>query len=231
MTRTPAAFIFDLDGTLVDSGLDVALAANAVRAHCGLPELPVPVLTGYVGDGVGRLLERTLGHDAASGRTGLPVDAARLDQAQAVFVRYYGEHLLDHTRLYPGVRSVLARFADLPLHLATNKPRAFTDAILAGLGLEGVFRRIVGGDEAPARKPDPAHLAACLAGLDVAPGQVVVVGDSPNDILAARGLGAVAVGCVYGLGAPEQVRAAEPDHLIDAITDLVDLFGPRAADR
>lgn len=229
MTGPPAALIFDLDGTLVDSGLDVALAANAVRARFGLPELPVPVLTGYVGDGVRLLLERTLGHDAASGRTGLPVDAGRLDEAQAVFARHYGEHLLDHTCLYPGVRGVLARFADLPLHVATNKPRAFTDAILGGLGLEDVFRRIVGGDQVPARKPDPAHLAACLAGLEVRPDRVVVVGDSPNDILAARGLGAVAVGCTYGLGAPEQVRAAGPDHVIDAITDLVDLFGFRGA--
>ncbi|MFO7610006.1 MAG: HAD-IA family hydrolase, partial [Candidatus Krumholzibacteriia bacterium] len=190
MTVRPAAFIFDLDGTLVDSGLDVALAANGVRVTFGLPELPVPVLVGYVGDGVGLLLERALGHDLAGGQTGQPVAAARLAEAHAVFADLYGRHLLDNTRLYPGVRSVLARFADLPLHLATNKPRAFTDAILDGLGLDGVFRRIVGGDEAPARKPDPAHLAACLAGLAVAPGRVVVVGDSPNDVLAARGLGA-----------------------------------------
>lgn len=224
MRAPPAAFVFDLDGTLVDSGLDIALAANVVRDHFGLPPLPVPVLTGYVGDGVRVLLERTLGHDPDTGRPGLPVEAMRLDEGQAVFAAHYGDHLLDNTRLYPGVRGVLAGFAVVPMHVATNKPQAFTVAILEGFGLDGVFRRVVGGDLTPARKPDPAHLRACLDGLEVAPGQVVVVGDSPNDIAAARALGAVAVGCTYGLVDPQRVRAAAPDHVIDDITELAVLF-------
>lgn len=224
MSRKPLAWVFDLDGTLIESGLDIALAANVVRTRFRLPELPVPVLTGYVGDGVRKLLERALGHDLATGRTGLPVAADRLDEAQAVFAGWYGEHLLDHTRLYPGVRGVLAALAPAPLHVATNKPQGFSEAILAGLGIEELFRRVVGGDTAPARKPDPAHLAAALAGLDVAPADVAVVGDSPNDILAARALGAVAVGCTYGLVAPERVRAAGPDRVVGDVTELADLF-------
>jgi phosphoglycolate phosphatase len=220
----PAAFIFDLDGTLVASGRDIARAANVVRRHFDLAELPPAVLTGYVGDGVRKLLQRTLGHDAASGRTGLTVPEPILEEGQAVFARHYGAHLLDTTRLYPGVREVLAAFGAVPLHVATNKPRRFTDAILAGLGLDGVFRRIVAGDEAPERKPDPAHLAACLAGLEVAADRVVVVGDSPHDIAAARGLGAVAVGCAYGLVAPERVRAAAPDFVIEGFAQLLELF-------
>ena len=230
MTGEPSAFIFDLDGTLVSSGRDIARAANAVRRHFDLQELPPAILTGYVGDGVRKLLERTLGHDAATGRTGLPVPEPILEEGHAVFARHYGAHLLDTTRLYPGVREVLEACAGVPLHVATNKPRRFTDAILAGVGLDGVFRRIVAGDEAPLRKPDPAHLAACLAGLEVEPARVVVVGDSPNDIAAARGLGAVAVGCAYGLVAPERVRAAAPDHVIEDIAQLLELF-PAAGDR
>ena len=224
MKGTPAAFIFDLDGTLVDSGLDIALAANVVRAHFGLPPLAVPVLTGYVGDGVRVLLERTLGHDPDTGRPGLPVGADRLDEGQAVFAEWYGSHLLDNTRLYPGVRGVLAGFAAVPLHVATNKPQGFSEAILAGFGLDGVFRRVVGGDRTPGRKPDPAHLRTCLDGLDVATDRVVVVGDSPHDITAARALGAVAVGCTYGLVDADRVRAAAPDHVVDDITGLAALF-------
>jgi len=228
--RRAAAFIFDLDGTLVDSGLDIALAANFTRIHFGLPELPVDLVRSYVGDGVARLLERTLGHDVNSGLTGaagLPVVEDRLAEGMAVFADHYGRHLLDNTRLYPGVLDVLLRFRRFPLHVATNKPRVFTDAILAGVHLDGAFRKIVGGDEAPARKPDPAHLQACLSGLDVSPSEVVVVGDSPNDILAARALGAVSVGCTFGLVVPGLVRSAQPDLIIDHITELVELFPSR----
>jgi phosphoglycolate phosphatase len=212
---TPHVYIFDLDGTLVDSALDIALAANAVRRHAGRDELPVPVITGYVGDGVAKLLERTLGHDGETA------------EAHRVFADHYGDHLLDNTRLYPGVRGVLAGLGGAPLCIATNKPQGFAEAILAGLGVEELFHCVVGGDRTPARKPDPAHLAACLLGLAATPAQVVVVGDSPNDILAARALGAVSVGCTFGLVDPARVRAAGPDHVIDDFTDLAGLFPGR----
>lgn len=218
---TPAAFIFDLDGTLVDSGLDIALSANEVRRRLGRDELPVPVITSYVGDGVRKLLERTLGHD------GQAPDEALLAEAHAVFAEHYGVHLLDNTRLYPGVRGVLAGLGGVPLLIATNKPQGFAEAILEGLGVEHLFARVVGGDAAPARKPDPAHLAACLEGLGLDAARVVVVGDSPNDIEAARGLGAVSVGCTFGLVDPARVRAAAPDHVIDDFTDLAGLFPGR----
>lgn len=228
--RRAEAFIFDLDGTLVDSGLDIALSANFTRARFGLSELPVETAQGYVGDGVARLLERALGHDDRTGLTGeagLPVSQERLAEAMGVFADHYGRHLLDHTKAFPGTLEVLMRFRRIPLHVATNKPRGFTDAILAGTRLDGAFRRIVGGDEAPRRKPDPSHLAACLEGLDVDPARVAVVGDSPNDVVAARALGAISVGCTYGLVAPGIVRSAGPDLVIDSIGELADLFPSR----
>jgi phosphoglycolate phosphatase len=221
--RRAEAFVFDLDGTLVDSSRDIARSANFTRIHFGLPELPEPVITGYVGDGVGLLLERALGHG------GVPVDPRRHAEGMAVFADHYGRHLLDDTRLYPGVLEVLRRFAVFPLMVATNKPRAFTDAILRGLHIDGAFWKVVAGDEAPARKPDPAHLAAALAGLDVAPPGVVMVGDSPNDIMAARAFGAVSVGCTYGLVAAGRVKAAGPDLLIDSFAELGGLFPARPA--
>jgi len=226
----PDAIVFDLDGTLVDSGRDIVLSANFTRVHFGLPELPFALGRSYVGDGVARLLERVLGHDLARGDDGagkLAVSERMHAEGMAVFADHYGRHLLDHTRLYPGVLDVLARYREVPLHLATNKPRVFTDAILAGLSIAAAFDRTVCGDEAPARKPDPSHLRACLPAGTSDFSRVAVVGDSPNDVNAARALGAVSVGCTYGLCAPGLVRAARPDFVIDAAGDLARLFPSR----
>jgi phosphoglycolate phosphatase len=228
--RRAEAFIFDLDGTLIDSGLDIALSANFTRVHFGMPELAVKTAVSYVGDGVARLLERALGHDARTGLTGkqgLPVSGEMLEEGLAVFADHYRRHLLDNTRLYPGVLETLLRFHRFPLFLATNKPRDFTDRLLAGLHLAGAFRKVVAGDETPARKPDPRHLACCLEGADLDPAEVVVVGDSPNDIVAARELGAVSVGCTYGLVAPGIVKSARPDHLLEKFEDLASFFPSR----
>ena len=221
----PEAIIFDLDGTLIDSGLDIAISANFVRVHFGLSELPVDVAKSYVGDGVAKLQERVLGHGVPAGAEAVTED--RHAEAMAVFFDHYGRHLLDNTVLYPGVLDILSRYRQVPLHLATNKPRVFTDVILEGLHIGAAFQRVVCGDEAPVRKPDPSHLRACLP-----PGmndfsRVAVVGDSPNDVNAARALGAMSVGCTYGLGHPGQVKAARPDFLIDAAGDLARLFPSR----
>lgn len=228
--RRAEAFIFDLDGTLIDSGLDIALSANFARVHFGLPELPVPTVKSYVGDGVAQLLWRTLGHDIRSGQTGpagLQVSEEMHAEGLGVFADHYGRHLLDNTTLFPGVLDVLARFQRIPMFLATNKPRSFTDTILEGLHLGGAFRKVVCGDETLARKPDPVHLEVCLEGFDVAPQDVVVVGDSPNDVNAARTLGAVSVACTFGLVAPGLLKASGPDFSIDAMGELADLFPSR----
>jgi len=222
------AVIFDLDGTVVDSGTDIAAAANHVRREFDLAPVSPAVAIGYVGDGVAKLLRRILGHDAATGRTGAagrPVTDAQLAAANRVFFEHYEQHCLDHTRLYPGIRDLLHSLRSRHVLLATNKPRAFTERILAGLDVAASFERIVAGDDTPAKKPDPAHLAACLEGIDVAPGDVVVVGDSPNDVLAARALGAVSVAVAYGLTPRERLAASGPDHLVDSVAALAALFG------
>ncbi len=210
-----AAFIFDLDGTLIDSRRDIAAAANAVQAWRGAPALTEEEVAGYVGDGARELVRRLLA------RAGTAAGEAEVAAGLAVFRRHYGRHLLDHTRPFPGVLETLEHFRSLPLAVATNKPRAFTRAILAGLGLEAYFRRVVSPEDAGRRKPDPTPLRICLEGLDPPPGAVVVVGDSPHDIAAARAIGAAAVAAAYGLTEPARLRAAAPDLIIQRCDELI----------
>ncbi len=215
------ALIFDLDGTLIDSGVDIARAANHGRAALGRPPLPEPVLIGFIGDGIEKLMRRALVHD------GDEPSEDELRTALAAMRDHYGRHCTDQTRLYPGALDVLFHFRRLPLHLATNKPRVFTERILRDLSIDGAFRRVVAADDVTRKKPDPEPLQRCLAGLDVPPAEVAVVGDSPNDVLAARALGAVSVGAAYGLTARERLLAARPDHVIESLAELKNLFPSR----
>lgn len=214
------AIVWDLDGTLVDSGTDIAKAANMARRGAGLPLIPEDIAISYVGDGVVKLLERVLGHGVSS-----PVTEEEIEAGLARFNAHYEQHLLDETDIYPGIRDVLASFSDRPLFLATNKPRRFTMAILEGLGLDGVFQKVVAGDDVPRRKPDPAHIHACIEGTGLSPSLLTVVGDSPNDILAARGMGARSVAVTYGLVPGARLKAENPDVLVDKVEDLVGVLG------
>ncbi len=218
-----AAVIFDLDGTLIDSGEDLALAANAARREIRLAPLPAAVAIGYVGDGVEMLVRRVLAHDTAVS----PAQVAPDDVVAglAAFRAHYAAHALDHTRCYPGVTAMLDACGSRPLFVATNKSRDFTQRILDALGLAGRFARVVAGDDVPSRKPDPAHLAACLVGHDVPPTMVAVVGDGVTDVRAARALGAVAVAVTYGLTPRATLLAAGPDLVADSPRDVVRVLG------
>ena len=219
--RRAGAFIFDLDGTLIDSGRDIALSANFVRGHFGLPELAPDVVLAYVGDGASLLVRRVLSHDGAA------APDPQVDEGLEVFREHYGRHCLDHTRLYPGVLETLRHFRLFPLAVATNKPRAFAVKILDGLKVGAAFRRVVCADDVAHRKPDPEPLRRCLEGLAVPPAQVVVVGDSLHDVQAARALGACAVGAAYGLTPAGRLREAGPDLCIGGFAELRDLFPSR----
>ena len=214
------AVIFDLDGTLVDSGADIAASANVARTRAGLPPLAAAVAIGYVGDGVQRLLERVLGHDEATGQPTRPVTPAELAAGLDAFADHYVDHLLDRTTPYRGIPELLTSLGERPLMVATNKPRRFTLAILEGLGMAGMFLRVVAGDDAPRRKPDPAHLLACLDGTGLTPDHTVMVGDSPNDVWPARELGMRSVAVSWGLVARARLQEVRPDVLVDDVSQL-----------
>ena len=187
------AILLDLDGTLVDSRADLALAVNLTRADLGLPPLPQAQVVGYVGEGVRKLLSRAL-----------PECPERLDEALAINHRHYHAHLLDQTKLYPGVEQALERFRQLGARVGvvTNKPRAFTDLILKGLGIDRFLAAVVAGGDCPELKPDPRPLALALERAGCGAEGSWIAGDHFTDLEAGRRAGLKRCFCRYGFGDP-----------------------------
>ncbi|HYQ46117.1 MAG TPA: HAD-IA family hydrolase [Polyangiaceae bacterium] len=209
--------VFDLDGTLIDSRLDIASSANhALRAH-GFAELSVSELSTYVGDGARWLLARAarLDHDSPS-----------LDPLLATFVEYYAEHPTEHTLLLPGAREVLTDLAHLPLALCTNKPRPITDRVLENLRLHGAFSVVVGGGDLPKNKPDPLPLQHIAERLGLTPPELVMVGDGAQDINCAKAAGAHSVGVEGGMQGSELLLASGPDVLLESLFGLPAALAP-----
>jgi len=211
------ALIFDLDGTLIDSKLDLAVSVNAARGHMGLPPLDHEEIFGYVGQGAPMLIRRSLGNHATD---------QKVEVALKYFLDYYREHMLDNTVTYPGVREGLAALAQgshngSPLQMAvlTNKPVRFSKMIIEGLGLAGYFQYVYGGNSFERKKPDPVGVETLLRDFGRAPGEALMVGDSEIDILTARNSGIWACGVTYGLGS-HRLAEYPPDLLLDNLADL-----------
>jgi phosphoglycolate phosphatase len=204
------ALVFDLDGTLIDSKLDLALAVNATLAAAGRAKLPHERVFSYVGQGAMRLVERALGDGATP---------EEVDRAHDFFLAYYRAHMLDNTILYPGVRECLDALLDRPLAVLTNKPWRFSREILEGLGIARYFKEIHGGNSFETKKPDPFGMLAILEKFGVAPNHAMLVGDSDVDVKTARNSGAWACGVTYGFGA-ESLKEFPPDILLDSLAEL-----------
>ena len=204
------ALIFDLDGTLIDSKLDLALSVNATLAEMGRQPLPHEQIYAYVGQGAPMLIQRALGEGAT------PQECQR---GLEFFLAYYHAHMLDNTVTYPGVREGLAKLASFSMAVLTNKPVRFSREILHGLGLAEYFRYIYGGNSFERKKPDPMGVQILLRDFGAAPRQALLVGDSEVDVLTARNAGTWACGVTYGLGS---ARLAEfpPDILVHSLADL-----------
>lgn len=213
------ALLFDLDGTLVDSRRDLATALDRMLQELGLPPLGVEAVTRFVGDGARRLVERGL---AVAQPDAVPEESF-VTEALTRFKAHYAQCLLATTRPYPNVVAVLEDFAALPKAVVTNKPTAFSEAILQGLGLRAHFVAVIGGDALPERKPHPAPVLAGLAACGVAdPADAVMIGDSPNDIRAGRAAGTRTCGVTYGFRAAHEL--AEADVVIDDLSRLGESF-------
>ena len=210
----PRLVIFDLDGTLIDSKLDLANAVNAARAHMGLAPIANATVYSYVGNGAPVLIRRAMGPD---------VSEQEVERALAFFLGHYREHMLDHTELYPGVRETLDRLraASVVMGVLTNKPVNHSVVIVNGLGLKDYFRQIYGGNSFEFKKPHPIGIETMMRECGVERADTLMVGDSGVDIQTARNAGVAACGVTYGFQ-PETLAACAPDFLVDRMEELAD---------
>jgi phosphoglycolate phosphatase len=206
--------IFDLDGTLIDSKLDLALSVNAMLEYMGRAPLPHETIYSFVGNGAPVLVRRSLNEGAA-----VAITDAEADRSLAYFLSYYRAHMLDNTVAYPGVREGLDLLAERPMAVLTNKPIKFSQGILDGLGLSRYFRYVYGGNSFERKKPDPVGVQVLLRDLNSLPQSAMMIGDSDVDVRTARNAGIWACGVTYGLGA-ESLRANPPDLFVDSLAEL-----------
>lgn len=211
-----SSVIFDLDGTLVDSAPDLCGVVNQMLEEHGRAQLALADIRKMVGDGAAKLIERGFG---ATG--GLP---APLPDLTKHFIALYERRIADETRPFPGVVDTLAKLEDAGLRLGvcTNKPTGLTNKLLDALDLSRFFGTVAGGD-VPFRKPDPRHVRLVMEALGGEPATTLMVGDSANDVAAARGAGVpvVVVSFGYTTTPPEKLGA---DRLIQRFDELLALI-------
>jgi phosphoglycolate phosphatase len=208
------ALVFDLDGTLIDSALDLALAVAATLEFMKRPAIPHEIIYSYVGNGAPTLIRKALGPEASE------EDCQR---GLEHFLGYYREHMLDNTVTYPGVREGLAALAHFPMAVLTNKPVRFSEKILDGLGLSPYFKFVYGGNSFERKKPDPMGMQLLLSDFGVTPREAMMIGDSEVDVQTARNANTWACGVTYGLGS-ERLVQHPPDVLLDSLTELPPLL-------
>jgi phosphoglycolate phosphatase len=217
------AILFDLDGTLINSGPDLALAVNHMLKTLERDTFSEDVIHGWVGNGAKTLVDRAL-----SGQRTIDanLDALLASEALKIFLAFYAQHLCVATVTYPNVSSTLKALKAKGYRLAivTNKPFDFVEPILDGLGLDGLFELILGGDSLPQKKPDPTPLLHVCETLDVNAEQCVMVGDSKNDLLAAHASGMQSVGVTYGYNYGEDIGVHNPTVIIDDFSELLELL-------
>ena len=208
------ALIFDLDGTLIDSKLDLVHSVNAMLREVRRPELPMETISSYIGHGAPMLVSRALGPDSSE---------EERQRGLQFFLAHYEEHKLDFTRAYPGVAETLERLMPLPMAVLTNKPVRISGRILDALELSKYFCVIHGGNSFETKKPDPLGALTILREFGVAQSEGAIVGDSEVDVQTARNAGSLAIAVNYGFGVHD--RAAFPaDIYLDRFDDLVPLL-------
>lgn len=217
--------IFDLDGTLIDSRLDLIHSVNATLHHIGRPALDGDIIASYVGDGAPALIRRALGDTEAG-------DEALVLRALEYFLGYYRIHKLDHTTLYEGIRETLAQLAKPsngsgpPRQMAvlTNKPVHPSRDIIKVLGLADFFVSVYGGNSFPTKKPDPFGVQTILNETGIQPEESLMIGDSSVDVMTGRKAGLWTCGVTYGF-APRTLKSVPPDVLIESPRELAELLG------
>jgi phosphoglycolate phosphatase len=206
--------IFDLDGTLVTSGPDIAASVNDTLATLGLPAIEEAMILEFVGDGVKKLIERSLG----------PALHDRFEEALGLFSRHYEEHMLDTTTLYPGVIEVLRHFHDKKKVILTNKRHRFAATLSNALQLTHYFDDVIGADSTLYIKPDVRLADLILKRFQAYPGRTVVIGDGVNDIRLAKNAGLLSCAFLNGLTGRETLLNLEPDFSCEHLPEITRIF-------
>jgi phosphoglycolate phosphatase len=239
--------IYDLDGTLIDSRVDIANSVNWMLKQMGFSELSTEVITDHVGEGVGHLMKSVLklssGHD----------EEEMIERARKLYRGHYAEHLLDETKLYPAVPKVLAYFKPRKQAVITNKPEDSAHEILRGLKIESYFFQIIGtfpekdvksfpdtfGEKLQvflqkcsrkgaqcrggkfSAKPSPDSVFELMRLTSAGPEETAFIGDSHIDIQTGKAAGIYTIGVTYGFKSKKHVESARPDFVYDDLNALL----------
>jgi phosphoglycolate phosphatase len=221
------AYLFDLDGTLIDSAPDICRVANIALQSVGRAPLPVQIVRGFVGDGLPALIQRALNY-----RDQRPIDGEALHpeehkSATKVAQKAYFSTPVVDTTVYPGVRETLQQLRQTAsIALVTNKPIGVTQKLLEHLDLLSLFSVVLGGDSLPQRKPDPSPVKKALTELSIDPQHALFIGDHENDHLAARGAKTSVALVSYGYTSRTALSLLSPNFLLDDIRELLNLKKP-----
>ena len=203
-------FVFDFDGTLVDTKKDIADSVNRTLKDLELQTLAREILYTFIGKGVNHLMTRSL---EGTGYDDLP-------RAIKIFMRQYEEHLMDQTDLFPNCRETLEHFAHKENTILSNKPTHFITQILDALDCRSPFSTIIGGDRMPAKKPDPGGLLHILEQHRMPPEETLMIGDSLVDVATGKRAGVKTCGVTYGHAGRESLESAQPNWIIDDLSEL-----------
>ena len=230
---------FDLDGTLVDSAPGLTAAVDNALYALELPMAGEERVVTWIGNGADVLIQRALtwarqeraALRAAQGKPSVDHDDIPQAEQQVIlrklFDRYYGEVAAEGSFLFPAVADTLGALhaKGLPLALVTNKPTPFVAPILASLDIAKYFTVVIGGDDVKNKKPHPEPLLLVAEKLGLAPAELLFVGDSRNDIQAAKAAGCSSIGLTYGYNYGEPISLSEPDYIFDQFNELLPAFG------
>ena len=215
------AVMIDLDSTLLDTIPDLAVAANMMLTELKMAALPESLIRNFVGKGINNLIERTL----TGSMDGKP-DAELFQRALPVYERSYRAVNGKHTTLYPGVKEGLdlLRSQGYPMVCVTNKSERFTLPLLDFVSLADYFEVVVAGDTLPQKKPDPAPLLHACKQLNVAPAEMLMIGDSLNDAQAARAAGCPIFCVTYGYNEGHDVHTLDVDAIVASLVEATRLI-------
>ncbi len=215
--------MFDLDGTLIDSAPDLALAVNHMLESLERDTFTHETIRSWVGNGAQTLVKRAL---SGSSTIDESIDPELFSKALDTFLTFYAQNLCVDTVTYPNVVTTLKdlKSKEYRLALVTNKPYDFVQPLLEGLEMSDLFEYCIGGDTLSKRKPDPMPLLHVCERLDVNVSDCIMVGDSKNDIVAANAANMHSIGVSYGYNYGEHISLYEPDHVVDDFSEIMTLI-------